>query len=134
MNNKNIPTEQRSPSLRWYYRNREAQLKRARQWQADHKDYIRWKYIEKTYGLTRDEYILLLRQQDSSCAICGAKEKLDVDHIHGTEIIRGLLCRDCNTGIGKLGDSPDTLRAAIGYLEDRGFAAQYGQKEEPKAA
>ncbi len=31
--------------------------------------------------------------------------------------IRGLLCHDCNTGIGKFGDSPEALKKAIDYLE-----------------
>lgn len=51
------------------------------------------------------------------CEICGRKsDKLVVDHIHGTEIIRGLLCHSCNTGLGKLGDNMEGLEAAMRYV------------------
>ena len=40
-----------------------------------------------------------------------------VDHCHQTGRVRGVLCFNCNSAIGKLGDDPDTLRRAIAYLE-----------------
>jgi len=66
----------------------------------------------------------MLHSQNGLCAICGkppsrrnVKEMLlHVDHNHKTGKIRGLLCNSCNRGIGLLGDNPDTLFAAEGYL------------------
>lgn len=53
-----------------------------------------------------------------SCEICGsAEKKLVVDHDHSNGEFRGMLCHSCNTAIGKLGDSVDRLKSAIGYLE-----------------
>ncbi|MEE1740837.1 endonuclease domain-containing protein [Streptomyces sp. BE147] len=40
-----------------------------------------------------------------------------VDHRHGAGRVRGVMCCNCNSAIGKLGDDPDTLRRAIAYLE-----------------
>ena len=52
------------------------------------------------------------------CDCCHKKvEKLQIDHIHGTLIFRGWVCRNCNTGIGAVGDTLEgVLRAAV-YLE-----------------
>jgi hypothetical protein len=52
-----------------------------------------------------------------NCDICHENKKLELDHLHGTTKARGWVCRNCNTGIGALGDTLDkVLRAAI-YLE-----------------
>ena len=51
------------------------------------------------------------------CDCCHTNKKLQIDHIHGTPIFRGWVCRNCNTGIGAVGDTLEgVLRAAI-YLE-----------------
>jgi hypothetical protein len=41
----------------------------------------------------------------------------NVDHCHSTGQIRGVLCCECNTGIGKLGDNAEGVRRALAYLE-----------------
>ena len=53
------------------------------------------------------------------CNCCHKKvEKIQLDHLHGTSTFRGWLCRDCNTGIGSLGDNlRGVLQGAI-YLEN----------------
>ncbi len=73
------------------------------------------------YGLDEDLYSGLLETQGGKCAICGSLEgrsglDLFVDHDHDTGAIRGLLCGNCNTGIGMLGDDPDRLETATAYL------------------
>lgn len=64
------------------------------------------------------------REQDGKCAICRVAEayaprkRLAVDHDHRTGAIRGLLCGNCNAGLGQFKDNPDLLAAAIRYLQE----------------
>lgn len=73
------------------------------------------------YGLTWDDYELMLACQDYRCAICRGKPRkwtLAVDHDHKTGEIRGLLCSRCNHKLlGSANDDPARLRAAADYLE-----------------
>lgn len=80
--------------------------------------------LMKKYGLTEADYIQMLEDQDSKCAICGATDNryanqerwFAVDHDHITGEVRGLLCQTCNRMIGLAGDSVSTLQAAVEYL------------------
>lgn len=78
----------------------------------------RWwrQYLKREYNVSPDEIKALYRSQGHRCAICKRKKKLCVDHNHRTGKVRGLLCVDCNTGLGKLGDSLRGLMRAIKYL------------------
>ncbi|ATL26465.1 endonuclease VII domain-containing protein [Streptomyces formicae] len=49
--------------------------------------------------------------------ICPSASAIHVDHCHATGKVRGVLCFNCNSGIGKLGDDPDRTRRAAAYLE-----------------
>ena len=51
------------------------------------------------------------------CANCHKNEKLQVDHVHGSTTFRGWLCRNCNTGLGALGDNLEGVLQAAVYLE-----------------
>jgi len=78
-------------------------------------------------GCTPDQYQELLKKQDGKCAICGISGghrsrygkicKLSVDHDHKTGVVRGLLCNNCNRGLGRFKDSLTILQAAVRYLE-----------------
>ena len=77
------------------------------------------------YGLTREEYDNMHAEQGHVCKICSKPQiggvtldRLVVDHCHDTGKVRGLLCANCNAGIGSLGDSIENLKAAIVYLEN----------------
>jgi hypothetical protein len=78
----------------------------------------------RSYGITPEEYDALLASQGGGCAICGVAEnpsglRLPVDHDHATGEVRGILCSNCNSGIGMLGDNPDRVIAAAAYLLER---------------
>jgi len=72
------------------------------------------------YNLSVAEHQTLLQRQGGVCAVCFAApmgENLAIDHCHTTGMIRGLLCRRCNTMLGFAQDSTVTLWAAAEYLE-----------------
>lgn len=76
---------------------------------------------KKKYGISREDYAALLTGQQNQCRICRTEFKdtseAKVDHDHETLQVRGLLCSQCNTGLGSFRDSPDFLRNAAAYLE-----------------
>lgn len=77
-------------------------------------------YLRTRFGITLEIYERLLALQDGGCGICGeppTRRFLDVDHKHGTELIRGLLCSRCNMAIGLFGDDPLVCRRLVIYLE-----------------
>lgn len=72
------------------------------------------------YGLTQERYEQMLNEQEHKCAICTKLKPLVVDHDHLTLQVRGLLCQNCNVGIGKLGDNLVGLKLAVQYLDKAG--------------
>ncbi|MFF3453265.1 endonuclease VII domain-containing protein [Streptomyces sp. NPDC002730] len=77
--------------------------------------------IQKTYGLSAEDYQKLFEFQGGRCAICQETRKtnLAVDHCHKTEAVRGLLCARCNSQLLARGarDRAQVLRRAADYLE-----------------
>lgn len=77
----------------------------------------------RRYGLTSTAYLELMEKQGRVCALCGLTGKgygrfyLVIDHCHASGRVRGLLCPDCNTAIGRFQDDPGKLRRAAAYLE-----------------
>lgn len=80
--------------------------------------------VERTYGITGEEYAALLKSQNGRCYICQRvprSRRLAVDHDHETGEVRGLLCSDnergCNHAI--LGNIRDLAMAKriVAYLE-----------------
>lgn len=95
------PAPHPGPRCATHHRERKKALKRAA--------HARW--IEKTYGITSEQYWALYEAQGGHCYICqwatGASRLLAVDHCHDTGYVRGLLCSVCNKFIGYLRNSPD---------------------------
>ena len=90
--------------------------------------------LRSKYGIGKEDYDLMLLEQGGTCKICnkeghvrkkgsrkgkaGTPIPLSVDHNHETGQIRGLLCLNCNTGIGHFKDSIVLIRKALEYLEE----------------
>lgn len=68
-------------------------------------------------GLTPEELRLMLERQENKCAICCSPNPTDLDHCHKTGIVRFLLCKHCNRGLGAFKDNPELLRKAADMLE-----------------
>lgn len=76
-------------------------------------------HLVRKYGITADEYDERLARQGGGCKICGRsleRIRLAVDHDHKTGKVRGILCENCNRGLGMFKDSPELLQNAIQYL------------------
>ena len=88
---------------------------------ADPEQWSKWrreKHLKSFYGLTPEDYELIVISHNNCCAICGVKPiKLYIDHCHTNGHVRGLLCQQCNTMLGMAKDNTTTLRNAIKYLE-----------------
>lgn len=75
----------------------------------------------KKYNLTLEQWDSLFAKQGNACAICRTTYSQGsgwaTDHNHETGKVRGILCSQCNSGIGMLKDDPMRCRAAAEYLE-----------------
>lgn len=94
-------------------------------------------YFGSRYGLTPDQ---VNEMAAAGCSICGTTDwpgrhkRPHVDHDHATGRVRGILCSECNTALGKFRDRPDLLEKAAAYLRSPAqpvadIPAQRGQLE-----
>jgi hypothetical protein len=78
------------------------------------------RYLRK-YKIDLSQVFELKRKQNHCCAICKkdleAGKKTHVDHDHFTLKVRGILCSNCNLGLGMFKDNPEYLENAITYLQ-----------------
>lgn len=82
---------------------------------------------KKKYNISSYELQMMLERQGDMCAICHKEINRDtccVDHDHNTldpndESVRGLLCNNCNLGLGHFKDDIVILESAIRYLKER---------------
>jgi hypothetical protein len=102
-------------------RNPEILHVKAHTWYKNHIDISRSYGLKYKYGITLQDYNNLFDKQKGTCAICGihqveVKHTMVVDHNHETGKIRGLLCDNCNKGLGFFQDSVEYLTKARVYL------------------
>lgn len=102
-----------------------------KQWQESNPEKAKesWRVAEKKsrnlsrrratkYGLTIEQYNLLLTRAGGKCELCSKENAvLNIDHSHITGEVRGLLCLQCNTALGNLNDDINLLEKAIEYLQ-----------------
>jgi hypothetical protein len=75
--------------------------------------------LSKKYGITVEDWDWLWAEQNGRCAACQIDlntVKVCVDHDHKTNEVRGLLCNECNHGLGKFKDDAETLMRAAQYV------------------
>jgi len=108
---------------RYYAKNKEKLAQQALEWQRNNPEKRKKYRLKYRFGISLEEYDRLFEKQNGVCAICGEpanrRGSLDVDHDHDTGEIRGLLCWNCNTGIGKFKENAALLKRAAKYLEEK---------------
>lgn len=73
--------------------------------------------LKHRYGITLIDYNEMLIEQNSRCKICDVETTgLVVDHCHNSGEVRGLLCGNCNKGLGLFKDSPERMERAAQYI------------------
>jgi hypothetical protein len=102
------PEQAKANRKRNYELNKESNLKYSKEYN-----------LKKKFSLSLLEYEEMLTKQNGVCAICGGTctKALAVDHDHATGSIRGLLCNNCNRGLGHFKDNLKNLQQAIDYLK-----------------
>ena len=140
-NRETIRIKNRARMRKWRIDNHEKAKERDRIWHRNHSESINAKmkarrkingpairaramatYYLRTYGLTKKQYDEMLDSQGQCCALCKSTEggnkwsSFSVDHDHNTGVVRGLLCRACNMGLGAFNDSESVLAAAAHYV------------------
>ena len=114
------PTKKSSYS----YECKSCTVKRTVEYNRENSTSVKSQYLKRNYGLTFEEFEAMLSDQDNCCAICGITKpqgrhkRFCVDHHHKTGKVRGLLCSNCNTALGLVGDNIDTLKSMIDYLKN----------------
>jgi len=88
-------------------------------------EFHRRKDLWKRYNITIEDFDKMYQDQGSKCKICRIDipyrgNTIAVDHCHKTGKVRGILCVNCNIGIGHFSDDKDILQKAIDYLNDNG--------------
>lgn len=133
------PEKNREQSRRWAQENSEKVLAMNKRWRKANAKYLReyhnerysrtgWAAKVRRYGLTLDRFEGMLRAQGGVCALCdqapanGARLVVDHDHSCCPSLpacggcVRGLLCSNCNVGLGMFGDNPERLLRAARFL------------------
>jgi DNA-directed RNA polymerase subunit RPC12/RpoP len=74
----------------------------------------------KRRNMTLEQKEIILKSQSYKCAICKTtnppRNIWHIDHCHRTKKNRGILCSNCNTGLGLFKDSVQNLSNALRYL------------------
>ena len=88
------------------------------------------------FHLSPEQFQERIEGQNNRCAVCGTEfvRTPHVDHNHSCcsgqktcgKCVRGLLCHQCNCGLGNFHDDPDLMQKAIDYL--RRYAIQQSNK------
>jgi hypothetical protein len=142
------PEARRRANRNYYNRNAEKYAK----WEVEYRkrpevvDRLKFWYLLRNYNLTRQAHEEIIARQHGKCPVCNQplpeNPKLrHVDHDHKCcdrfgscgKCIRGILCQNCNHGLGSFMDSVDFLEGAARYLKSfagTNFSGDPGAKEE----
>lgn len=100
---------------------------KTREWKAANPNewdrHARKYHLRAKYGIDEVDFDRMMADQQQQCAICESPlsdrkgERPHIDHCHETGVVRGLLCPQCNWGLGAFRDNLANIRRAAAYLE-----------------
>lgn len=116
-----------------YYNNKDKYIERAKNRYNEIKNdpeklevfkYNQWvTYLKNKYNITITQYNSLLEKQNNKCLVCKNEfnnttkgNKACIDHCHKTNIVRGILCSNCNAALGLLKENTSILENMINYI------------------
>ena len=106
-------------------KNKEQKAAYDKEYNEKNKEKIAASRRKRAYGLLPEDYDDMLKKQNNKCKICLVEfdelipnQKINVDHYHTTNQVRGLLCSLCNRGLGHFKDNTERLTKAINYLQE----------------
>ena len=114
----------------YYWANRESELARNKAYYDVYYPKNRKRLKEtrrnRRHGITQDWFDRQLKKQNNRCAICRClfEKTPHIDHDHRCcpperscdKCRRGILCEDCNLGLGRFKENIKALKRAIQYL------------------
>jgi hypothetical protein len=101
---------------------RDKKRKASKDWMANltderRKAHYRKGWLWSMYRLRPGAFDEAVKDQNGCCACCGdIPQEWIIDHCHDTGLVRGLVCRRCNNGLGSFDDDIKGLEKAIAYL------------------
>ena len=113
------PEQKREASKRHYEKHKIYINKRCSEYQKKNPHIRKKSLLNFVYGITPEEHQALLNINNGNCCICNKPPEtrsLFIDHCHKTNVIRGVLCQKCNSGIAFFNDDIELLQSAIKYL------------------
>jgi hypothetical protein len=124
--NPDAPLTQNERNKRFYHNHKEKEIARNAEYHRNNKEHVNRRVRNRRHGITQEQYDKKIEEQDKRCAICRKEFEgtPHVDHNHSCcpnlkscdKCRRGLLCKDCNLGLGRFKDSIEILCNAIEYL------------------
>lgn len=131
------PEKYKEKRRQWYLANKDRHAERMAEWYASNKGTAREigfrNGLKRKFGITIEQYDAMLQAQRGRCAICHRAQedfarRFAVDHDHDTGVVRGLLCSQCNPGLGAFLDNEFILESAIEYLRKHRPARNKNEK------
>ena len=124
------PEKKKEYATKDYLKNKERYLENSKITYQKNKEKLRDLAYQRKFGITIEEYNNLFDLQKGVCKLCNCPEtkvnrkstglvkRLAVDHCHSSGKVRGLLCQDCNVGLGSFKDNIEVIQKAIKYLKE----------------
>lgn len=104
-------------------------------WYKNNKSKAKDSSLMRTYGITLNEYKARLLAQEYRCPICNkhfsdgkfGPDSPVVDHCHVDGNVRGIICNECNRGLGYFRDNAEALMNASKYLTENELTSEGGK-------